>query len=129
MFDLSLPVEHGLVTVHECATALADAGVNIDAVNYNAADDAQSIHLLVQDGDDAARILKRAGAAGITCRPVLVYTLPNQPGTLARYAGALIAGGIDVDFMYQATARGIVVAAPDLEAVRTAFARAATESG
>ena len=125
MYDLSLPVEQGLATVHRCAQALADAGVNIDAVNYNAAQHAESIHLLVQDGEDAARIVNRAVSAGVTCRPVLVYTLPNRPGTLARYAGALATAGVDVHFIYQATAKGVVVAASDLSAVRSAFDAAA----
>ena len=124
MFDLSLPVEQGLSTVHRCAQALADAGVNIDAVNYNAAQDAASIHLLVEDGEDAARILESALSAGVTCRPVLVYTLPNHPGTLARYAGAMATSGLEIDFIYQATAKGVVVAAPDLESVRAAFSAA-----
>jgi len=121
MYDLSLPVQHGLTTVHRCAQALADAGVNIDAVNYSAAQDVQSIHLLVQEGNDARDILQEAVAEGVTCRPVLVYTLPNRPGTLAQYAGALATAGVQIDFIYQATAKGVVVAAPDLDAVRTAF--------
>ena len=124
MYDISLPVGNGLTTVHRCAQALADAGVNIDAVNYSAAQDVQSIHLLVQEGDDALRIVSRAVDAGVTCRPVLVYTLPNRPGTLARYAGALATEGVGVDFIYQATAMGVVVAGPDLDAVRDTFTRA-----
>jgi len=125
MYDLSVPVDSGLGTVHRCAQALADAGINIDAVNYSVGADVRAIHLLVEEGSDAVAILERALAAGVTCRPVLVYTLPNQPGTLARYAGALDDAGIDIDFMYQATAKGVVVAARDLDAVRSAFERAA----
>ena len=125
MYDLSLPVDSGLATVHQCARALADAGINIDAVNYNAAQDVRAIHLLVEHGAAAAAILERALTAGVTCRPVLVYTLPNEPGTLARYAGALDDAGLDIDFMYQATAKGVVVACADLAAVRRAFDSAA----
>ncbi|MBV8195981.1 MAG: hypothetical protein JOY80_10700 [Candidatus Dormibacteraeota bacterium] len=125
MYDLSVPVEDGLATVERCAQALADAGVNIDAVNYSAAQDVKSIHLLVHDGVDAAGVLERALSAGVTCRPVHVYTLPNRPGILARYAGALVDAGLAIEFMYQATAKGVVVAAPDLDAVRAVFADAA----
>jgi hypothetical protein len=124
MYDLALVTDERLQTVRRCARALADAGVNIDAVNYTGVNGSRLVHLLVQDGPDAARILTRDQVDEVTCRPVLVYTLPNRPGTLARYAGALVDGGVAVDFIYQATAKGVVVAAPDLEAVRACFAAA-----
>lgn len=125
MFDVELQAADGVATMQRCARALANAGINIDAVNYSDLDSAPSLHLLVQDGPDAVRILLSEQVTEATCRPVLVYTLPNQPGTLARYAGALVNHSVPIDFIYQATAKGVVVAAPDLEAVRATFAAAA----
>jgi hypothetical protein len=119
--DLSLSLEKGLPTLEDCAGVLAAAGINIDAINYHALHQQTSCHLLVEDGAAALNVLRAAGANHIDCRPVLVYTLPNQPGTLARYARALIANDVAIDFIYQATAKGVVVAAPDLEAVRAAW--------
>lgn len=124
MYDIGVPTAGRLDTVRRCAQTLADAGVNIDAVNYAGADGSPSVHLLVQDGPGVVRLLAGNDVPEVTCRPVLVYTLPNRPGTLARYAGALVDEGVAVDFIYQATAKGVVVAAPDLEAVRASFAAA-----
>lgn len=124
MYDIGLPADARLETVRRCAQALAAAGVNIDAVNYTGTDGSASVHLLVHDGPGAVRILAGGDVIDIICRPVLVYTLPNRPGTLARYAGALADDGVAVDFIYQATAKGVVVAAPDLAAVRASFAAA-----
>ena len=125
MYDIELRVPDGLAVMQRCARALADAGVNIDAVNYSGVNGSASLHLLVQDGPDVLRILGDGDVSDATCRPVLVYTLPNRPGTLARYAGALLEDRVPVDFIYQATAKGVVVAAPDLAAVRASFSAAA----
>ena len=124
MYDIALPTDGRLDTVRRCAQALADVGVNIDAINYTAMNGSPAFHLLVEDGPRVVRILARGDVAEVTCRPVLVYTLPNRPGTLARYAGALVDDRVPIDFIYQATAKGVVVAAPDLEAVRASFAAA-----
>ena len=124
MYDIGLPTAGRLDTVRRCAQTLADAGINIDAVNYTGVNGSPSVHLLVQDGPNAVRLLAGGDVAEVACRPVLVYTLPNRPGTLARYAGALVDDGVAIDFIYQATAKGVVVAAPDLEAVRASFAAA-----
>ena len=126
MYDLELHVADGVSTMQRCARALANAGMNIDAVNYSGVNGSRTLHLLVQDGLGAVEILARGEVDEVTCRPVLVYTLQNRPGTLARYAGALVDDAVAVDFIYQATAKGVVVAAPDLDAVRASFAAAAS---
>ncbi|MGH7687475.1 MAG: hypothetical protein ACREN2_11760 [Candidatus Dormibacteria bacterium] len=124
MYDLELQVHDGIAVMSRCARELAEAGMNIDAVNYSGVNGTAALHLLVQDGPEALRILA-GGHVSATCRPVLVYTLPNQPGTLARYSGALLTDAVRIDFIYQATAKGVVVAAPDLAAVRASFSAAA----
>ena len=125
MYDLELRVGDGVSTMQRCARALADAGMNIDALNYSGVNGSSTLHLLVQDGLRAVELLAGGVVDEVVCRPVLVYTLLNRPGTLARYAGALVDDGVAIDFIYQATAKGVVVAAPDLDAVRASFAAAA----
>lgn len=125
MYDLELLVADGVPTMQRCARALADAGMNIDALNYSGVNGSSTLHLLVQDGLRAVEILAGCVVDAVVCRPVLVYTLLNRPGTLARYSSALVDDGVAIDFIYQATAKGVVVAAPDLDAVRASFAAAA----
>ena len=124
MYDLAIPLTGGLAHLSRCAGALADAGINIDAVKCPSFDTATTCRLLVQDGPSAVRALTDAGISAVTARPVLVYSLPNRPGTLARYTQALLSRSVRIDFLYQATAKGMVVGAPDLDAVRAAFAAA-----
>ena len=126
MYDIELQLADGVSTMQRCAAALADAGVNIDAVNYSGVNGSRTLHLLVQDGLGAVEVLAGGPVDEVTCRPVLVYTLPNRPGTLARYSAALVGSGVAIDFIYQATAKGVVIAAPDLDAVRASFATAAS---
>ncbi|HEX6538260.1 MAG TPA: hypothetical protein VF155_03675 [Candidatus Dormibacteraeota bacterium] len=124
MFDLEVKAVDGVETMRLCARSLAKHDVNIDALNYRDIDGTRSLHLLLQDGLAAVGILLADHVTAVTCRPVLVYTLPNHPGTLARYSGALVDDDVPIDFIYQATARGVVVASPDLDAVRASFAAA-----
>jgi hypothetical protein len=124
MYDLAIPLRRGLEELAACARALADAGINIDAVKCAAFDAPSTCHLLVADGPRAVRVLTGARDGTLSCRPVLVYSLPNRPGTLARYMQALLSRGVTLDFLYQATAKGVVVGAPDLDAVKSAFAAA-----
>ena len=126
MYDIELDVADGVSTMQRCARALANAGMNIDAVNYSAVNGSRTLHLLVQNGLGAVEILAGGTVDEVSCRPVLVYTLPNRPGTLARYTAALVDDGVAIDFIYQATAKGVVIAAPDLDAVRASFSAAAS---
>ena len=121
MYDIAIRLQRGLEELAACARTLAAAGINIDAVKCAAFSTPSTCHLLVEDGERALRALAAAGVSA-GCRPVLVYTLPNRPGTLARYTQALLNHHVAIDFLYQATAKGVVVGAPDLDAVRRAFA-------
>jgi hypothetical protein len=53
---------------------------------------------------------------------VAVFQLQNRPGTLAAVAAALNDAGAIVDLIYQATDRGLVIGAHDLDTVATAVA-------
>jgi hypothetical protein len=124
MHDLAIRLERGTTDLADVARVLAGAGINIDAVACQSFTAPTMCHLLVGDGIGAMRALDGAGLNSTTCMPVLVYTLPNRPGTLARYTDALLTNGVAIDFLYQSTGRGVVVGAPDLDAVRSAFVAA-----
>jgi hypothetical protein len=124
MFDLGISLNEGLVDIARIARVLADAGINIDAVPCTSFASPTTSHFLVEHDEDACAALSAAGINSVNCRPVLVYMLPNRPGTLAHYTQALLSGGVAIDFMYQATAKGMVVGAADLDGVRRAFSAA-----
>jgi hypothetical protein len=126
MYDLSIPLEDGLTDVARVARVLANAGINIDAVKCHTFALPSTCHMLVGDGDSARAALSGAGIESVECRPVLVYSLPNRPGTLAHYTQALLSRRVVIDFLYQATAKGMVIGGPDLHQVRETFTWAAT---
>lgn len=115
MWDLSLPVGEIATGIAPAASVLAAASINIHAVACHGP--GAVCHLLVDDGP-RCRDLLSTNAIAVSIRPVLVYTLHNRPGTLARLSTALSDAGVTLDFLYQATGIGLVVGAPDLEAVR-----------
>jgi len=125
MFDLGISLDGGLVDMARIARVLAEAGINIDAVRCTSFAPPATCHFLVEHGENASAVLSAAGINSVNCRPVLVYTLPNRPGTLAHYTQALLSSGVAIDFLYQATAKGMVVGAADLDGVRSAFSAAA----
>ena len=124
MFDLGISLDEGLVDMARIARVLAAAGINIDAVRCTNFFPPTTCHILVEHGENACSVLAAAGINSVMCRPVLVYTLPNRPGTLAHYTQALLSRGVAIDFLYQATAKGMVVGSADLDGVRRAFSAA-----
>jgi hypothetical protein len=118
LWDLTLELDDVSGLAH-CADVLARAGVNIDSVCSTGGHPPVRCHLLVGDGAAASAVLAAAGVSSRT-REVVVCALQNRPGTLAAVGEALSAAGVRVDLLYQATERGLVVGADDLEAVRAA---------
>ncbi len=72
-------------------------------------------HLLVSDGEMTSAALAAAEVPARK-REVIVCLLQNRPGTLACVSTALTAAGVTVDFLYQATERGLVIGADRLGA-------------
>jgi hypothetical protein len=103
------------------ADALAQAGINISSICAAGAGSPLTCHLLVDEPDGPSAAL---GAAGVAAKasPVAVFQLQNRPGTLAAVAAALNDAGAIVDLIYQATDRGLVIGADDLDTVAAAVA-------
>ena len=112
---LTLPDPSAIAGV---AQLLARAHVNIDSVCCEAADRAGAVtcRLLVSDGPGAQRTLAAAGVAH-EMHDVAAFTLQNRPGTLAAVVAALNTAEVRIDFLYQATMKGLVIGAADVEAV------------
>jgi hypothetical protein len=113
--DLALDLDH-TSDIAAPAEALARAGVNIDSVCCQAGASPVICHLLVGDGDAAAAALGEAGIKA-RIRQVAVFTLENRPGTLGAVMAAVNRAGHAVDFIYQATAKGLVIGTDDVDAV------------
>jgi hypothetical protein len=119
--DLSLDLPAGYTTLRNASKVLATYGINIDAVCVPGGSDA-SCHLLVRNGDHATEVLARHGMTVLATRRVHALRVPNRPGTLTRVLELLAPHEHLVEFIYQATDRGLVLGSNDPELVLLALA-------
>ena len=79
--------------------ALADAGVNIEALTAHGYDGEASVRLIVSDSTAAARVLAEAGLQ-YEERTVLTVHLPHRPGELAKLTRSLANASVNIDAIY-----------------------------
>lgn len=103
---------------------LGRAGVNIETLCASGFNGQGVIHLVVDDGDDAAEVLRSNDYKVETTRPVLTATLDDRPGELGRYCRRLAAAGVDITSAYVAKRSGgeteLIFAVDDLQAAQQA---------
>lgn len=90
-------------TLARVAEALAKNKINITGVDASGAQG--RIRLLVASAARAARVLAKAGIRA-RLEDVVVVTLGDRPGTLARVARKLAGRGININYAYGTVARG-----------------------
>ncbi|HEX2051513.1 MAG TPA: amino acid-binding protein [Actinomycetota bacterium] len=103
---------------------LGHAGVNIETLSATTLEGRAIVHLVVDDGDDAAEALKANGFHVAAARPVLAVTLDDRPGELGRYCRRLADAGVTISAAYVAR-RGagdteLIFAVDDIEGARRA---------
>ena len=86
---------------------LADIGellgrhsVNIETFAATSINGQGIIHLVVDDGDEAAEMLQANGFKVENSRPVISATLDDQPGELGRYCRKLSENGVTISSAY-----------------------------
>ncbi|MDQ4064729.1 MAG: ACT domain-containing protein [Actinomycetota bacterium] len=103
---------------------LGRSGVNIETLSAATHNGLGVVHLIVDDGEDAAEVLRANGFKVEAARPVLAATLDDRPGELGRYCRRLSDAGITITSAYVAK-RGtgeteLIFAVDDLDAARRA---------
>ena len=101
---------------------LGEENVNIEALAATSYNGRSVIHLVVDDGEDAAELLKANGFKVEGARQVMAATLDDRPGELGRYCRRLSNSGINISAVYVAR-RGsgeteLIFAVDDLAAAR-----------
>lgn len=97
--------------------ALADDGVNIEAIMVPSGTDYGIVHLVVDRHREAIQALGARGYRTYTSR-VLDISIEDEPGALADLAERLSAEGIDIKYGYSAVTgdRGrLILAVSDIE--------------
>lgn len=108
----------------EIGELLGTAGVNIETLSAFNSNGTGVVHLIVDDGDDAAEMLVQNGFKVEGSRPVLTATLDDRPGELGSYCRRLAAQGVAISAAYVAKRSGgeteLVFAVDDLDAAKQA---------
>jgi hypothetical protein len=84
----------------EIGELLGRSGVNIEALSASTHDGLGYVHLIVDDGEDAAEVLKSNDFKVTDARDVLVTTLDDRPGELGRYCRKLAEAGVAISSAY-----------------------------
>ena len=103
---------------------LGRSGVNIETLCASSLNGNGVVHLVVDDGEDAAEVLKANGYKIEGTRPVLTATLDDRPGELGRYCRKLAHAGVAISSAYVARRNNgeteLIFAVDDVEAARNA---------
>ena len=124
-------LEEIIVTVDDRPSLLADMGellgkqsVNIETLSATSHDGRSTIHLVVDDGEEAAETLAANGFKVEGSRPVMSVTLDDRPGELGRYCRRLSKAGVSISSVYLAHRNGgeteLVFAVDNVEAATSA---------
>lgn len=108
----------------ELGELLGQRGVNIETLAATRHDGLGVIHLVVDDGDEAAEVLASSGFKIEGSRAVLSVSLDDRPGELGRYCRRLAKAGVSISSVYLARRNGgeteLIFAVDNLEAASRA---------
>ncbi len=103
---------------------LGRADVNIETLSASDYNGQGVVHLVVDDGEEAAEVLKANDYQVETTRPVLATTLDDRPGELGRYCRRLTDHGVMISSAYVSKRSGgeteLIVAVDDVDAAQQA---------
>ncbi len=122
-----LPYQSG--TLARLATALHDAGIDLQGCSGQQFGPEGIIHLLVEDAAAAREAASRAGFVVRDEREVLVAAIEDRPGALARLLTPLAEAGIDVNLTYLATGSRLVIGVDDVDRARAVMRGTGTDPG
>ena len=122
--EIILVVDERPGVLAEIGELLGRTGVNIETLSASTHNGQGVVHLVVDDGDDAAEALLANGFKVDSTRPVLSASLDDRPGELGAYCRRLAQAGVTISSAYVARRAGgeteLIFAVDDLEAAQGA---------
>lgn len=120
--EIVLAIDDEPETLAVIGELLGASGVNIHTLSATTYNGQGVVHLVCDDGDEAAEVLKANNFKVETTRPVLTATLDDQPGAMGKYCRKLIDAGVTISAAYVARKGGgeteMIFAVDDLQAAR-----------
>ena len=108
-YDVTVILEDQPGTLARMGEILGKAGINIDGMCGFLVESKGEIHILVDNGSSARKVLEKAGIDVKNVRPVLVRDLENKPGTLGEAARRLADVGVNMNLLYLASDNRLVL--------------------
>ncbi len=99
MHRIIITVKNDVGVIADISKTLADANVNIQALNTEAAGEKGVVILTTDESDHALRALKNAGFRAVTDE-AMVIRLRDEPGALARVAERFKNAGVNIRSMH-----------------------------
>jgi len=111
--EFTVALEERLGVIADLSEALAKSGVNITAIHAAPVAGQGVIQFVTSNADATMLALKDAGFAFVT-HEVLLASLIDEPGALARLARALADAGININALYITMGQQFVLDVSDL---------------
>jgi hypothetical protein len=108
-------------TLAALGEALGAAGINIDGISGAAGGGQGMIHVLVEDGAAAQRVLEEAGIEVVGSGEVVVASFEDRPGELGVMARKVADTGTNINLVYITCDGRIVFGTDDNAAAREAL--------
>lgn len=118
--DITVIIDDLPGALAQVGETLGNAGVNIDGYCSFLSGAKSYLHVLVEDVENARRVLGENGIEIIQEREVLTVDMEDQPGTLGNVARRIADAGVNIDMVYMGTNSRLVIAAYDLDKARSA---------
>ncbi len=99
MHRIIITAKNEVGVIADISKALADAGINIEALNTENARDQGVVILTTSESDRALHVLKNAGFRAVTDE-AMVIRLRDEPGALARVAERFKQAGVNIRSMH-----------------------------
>jgi hypothetical protein len=99
VYQISVFLENRAGQFAEITDILAKDGVDLRAISIAETADYGILRMIVDDAQKATAILMQHGYL-LSMTPVLVVSVPDQPGGIAAVLGTLAEGNVDIEYMY-----------------------------
>ena len=99
VYQISAFLENRAGQFAEITKILADNGIDLRAISIAETADYGILRMIVGNAEKTTSILMQHGYL-LSMTPVLVISVPDQPGGIATVLATLAEGNIDIEYMY-----------------------------
>ena len=99
VYQISVFLENRAGQFAEITTILAENGIDLRAISIAETADYGILRMIVGNAEKTTSILMQHGYL-LSMTPVLVISVPDQPGGIAPVLATLAEGNIDIEYMY-----------------------------